>query len=153
MRIVFNTSPLIFLEKLKYLNKIFDVFSEVIIPKAVYDEIRAKNDESSKKIAELVNMGKIRILQVNAEGIGGLHRGETEAITLAERSNCWVALDDLKARKVARSEGVNVIGTLGILKLLKELNSAKFEPEDLFKELTQVGFRIKKELFFEIFKD
>ena len=62
-------------------------------------------------------------------------------------------MDDLKARKVARSEGVKVIGTLGILKLLKELNLAEFEPEDLFKELTQVGFRIKKELFFEIFKD
>jgi len=42
---------------------------------------------------------------------------------------------------------------LGILKLLKELNLAEFEPEDLFKELTQVGFRIKRELFFEIFKD
>lgn len=45
MRIVFNTSPLIFLEKLKYPDRTFDVFSEVIIPKAVYDEIRAKNDE------------------------------------------------------------------------------------------------------------
>ena len=153
MRIVFNTSPLIFLEKLRYLDKIFDIFDEVIIPKAVYDEIRAKNDESSKKIAELVNMGKIKVLQVNAEGIVGLHKGETEAIILAKRNKCWVALDDLKARKVARSEGVKVIGTLGILKLLKELNLAKIEPEDLFKELTQIGFRIKKELFFEIFKD
>ncbi|WP_324735248.1 hypothetical protein VFC49_08845 [Thermococcus sp. SY098] len=91
MKIVFNTSPLIFLEKLKYLDKIFDIFDEVIIPKAVYDEIRAKNDESSKKIAKLVDMRKIKVLQV--------------------------------------------------------------EPEDLFKELTQVGFRIKKDLFFEIFKD
>ncbi|NJE12890.1 DUF3368 domain-containing protein [Thermococcus sp. LS2] len=153
MRIVFNTSPLIFLEKLRYLDKVFDIFSEVIIPKAVYDEIRAKNDESSKKIAELISMGKIKVLQVTAEGIVGLHKGETEAIILAKRNKCWVALDDLKARKVARSEGVKVIGTLGILKLLKELNLAKFEPEDLFKELTQVGFRIKKELFFEIFKD
>ncbi|MCO6042240.1 DUF3368 domain-containing protein [Thermococcus alcaliphilus] len=155
MRIVFNTSPLIFLEKLKYLDKIFDVFSEVIIPKAVYDEIRAKNDKSSKKIAELINMGKIKVLQVkvNAEEIAGLHKGESEAIILAKRNNCWVALDDLKARKVARSEGVKVIGTLGILKLLKELNLAEFESEDLFKELTRVGFRIKKELFFEIFKE
>ncbi|WP_324735214.1 hypothetical protein VFC49_08670 [Thermococcus sp. SY098] len=40
----------------------------------------------------------------------GLHKGETEAIILAKRNNCWVALDDLKARKVARSEGVKVIG-------------------------------------------
>lgn len=153
MKTIFNTSPLIFLEKLKYIDKVVNVFSEVIIPSAVYDEIRAKNDESSKRIAELVKMGKIKVFQVDAENIVGLHKGETEAISLAKKNNCWVVLDDLKARKVARSEGVKVIGTLGVIRLLKELNLVEFEPEELFKELNRVGFRIKKELFFEIFEE
>lgn len=93
MRIVFNTSPLIFLEKPKYLDKIFDVFDEVTIPTAVYDEIRAKKDESSKKITELVERGKINVVQVTAEGSISLHKGEAGAITLAKRSN-WVVLDE-----------------------------------------------------------
>ncbi|MFA4701385.1 DUF3368 domain-containing protein [Pyrococcus kukulkanii] len=109
-----------------------------------------KNDEVSKKIRELVKTGKIKVLEVNAENIPGLHRGEIEAIVLAKINNCWVVLDDLKARKVARGENVKVIGTLGILRLLKDLGLVEFEPKELFKELTKVGFRIKKELFFEI---
>jgi len=152
MKAVFNTSPLIFLEKLKYLDQVFKVF-EVIIPKSVCDEIMAKDDETSKRITELINKDYIKVVEVQTIEYAGLHRGEAEAITLAKNMSCWVVLDDLKARKVARSEGVKVIGTLGILKLLKELNLAKFEPETLFEELIQIGFRIKKELFFEIFKD
>ena len=152
MKAVFNTSPLIFLEKLKYLDHVFKVF-EVIIPKSVCDEITAKDDETSKKIIELVHKGYIKVVNVQTIEYAGLHRGEAEAITLAKNIGCWVVLDDLKARKVARREGVKIIGTLGILKLLRELNLAKFEPESLFEELIQIGFRIKKELFFEIFKD
>ncbi|AMM53570.1 DUF3368 domain-containing protein [Pyrococcus kukulkanii] len=150
MKAIFNTSPLISLGKLGYLDKIFGIFSDVIIPKAVYEEVMVKNDEVSKKIRELVKTGKIKVLEVNAENIPGLHRGEIEAIVLAKINNCWVVLDDLKARKVARGENVKVIGTLGILRLLKDLGLVEFEPKELFKELTKVGFRIKKELFFEI---
>lgn len=46
---------------------------------------------------------------------GPLGVGECEAIGLALELNCPILLDDLAARRAAASEGLQMVGTLGIL--------------------------------------
>jgi len=44
MRIVFNTSPLIFLSKLSYLEKAFSLFNDIFVPETVVEEIAVRDD-------------------------------------------------------------------------------------------------------------
>lgn len=50
--------------------------------------------------------------------LGNLHRGELEAIVLAQETKAdLILLDDLLARNKAKRSGLNVMGTVGVLKL------------------------------------
>jgi uncharacterized protein len=46
---------------------------------------------------------------------GFLHRGEREAIALAGERGAQLLVDDLRARRIASSLGIEVVGTLRIL--------------------------------------
>ena len=122
---------------------------EIYLPVAVLEEIRA-----NKELYALVSEFLDRVVKVKEVEIGigfpGLHEGEQEAIILAKKLACWVVLDDLKARKVAEREGLKVIGTAGLLRVMKELGLIKEDPESLFRKLKRYGFRMKKEDFLRI---
>lgn len=47
MNAVFNTSPIIFLAKLGYLEFAFNLFDEIWIPQGVHQEITQKHDRES----------------------------------------------------------------------------------------------------------
>ncbi len=53
MQIVFNASPLIFLDKLGYLNQFIESPDNFYIPQSVADEIRAKSDPASQTVQTL----------------------------------------------------------------------------------------------------
>jgi len=61
-------------------------------------------------------------------------------------------LDDRNARKLARELGLNVIGTLAILRKLYELGILKVSKEELYVKLLNLGFYIKQETYNKIFK-
>ncbi len=81
-----------------------------------------------------------------------LHSGESEAIVLALECGYKVILDDSKAREVALSSGLKIIGTLGILKLLKKMGYINETDEKLFTELKKLRFRINEKQFFDIMR-
>ncbi len=153
MRTVFNSSPLIILGKLGYLTSSIALFGEVYAPEGVLLEITTKEDEVSALLRELTERNLISVMEIEKitelEYLG-LHRGELGAITLAKCLDAVVVLDDLKARKAARLEGLNVIGTLGILRILNETDMLKESPQTLLEILTHVGFRIRPELFYKV---
>lgn len=114
MKVVSNTSPLLFLGKIDRLSLLTDCFDEVYAPPGVVAEIRGI------RLPE-----NIVIHAVSAEGegfvqgaMGRLHRGELEAIRLTvELAADLVLLDDLAARHKARRMGLQMIGTVGVLVL------------------------------------
>ena len=56
MTAVFNTSPLIFLARLGYLEKTLSLlFQMVAIPKKVIKEISVKDDEANEKVLKIKN--------------------------------------------------------------------------------------------------
>jgi len=74
-------------------------------------------------------------------------KGEAEMITLAEEMNAEaVLIDDLKARKIAKLRGLNVIGTIGVLLDAKEKGVIK-ELKPLLDELIEKRIRIRRELY------
>ena len=63
-----------------------------------------------------------------------------------------LAINDLKARGVASAMGVNIIGTLGILRLAKDRGMLK-QVKPLLDELKKVGAYISNVLYNRMLKD
>ncbi|WP_010478677.1 DUF3368 domain-containing protein [Thermococcus zilligii] len=153
MRVVFNSSPVIVLAKLGYLKHAVRLFGEGFVPEAVVEEINTKEDKVSSVLSGLLESGEVRIVSPSRKalpGYSGLHSGELETIALAKELGALVILDDLKARKAARLEGLSVIGTVAVLRLLKDAGLLKEAEDELFNALRSLGFRIRPELFYKI---
>ena len=87
MKIVCNSSLLIFLSKLQKLDILQELFEKVYIPKAVSDEIVNINNEDSISIElrKRISQKTIEVFNVKNEIavkglIGRLHHGEVEVI-------------------------------------------------------------------------
>ncbi|NMX21347.1 DUF3368 domain-containing protein [ANME-1 cluster archaeon GoMg4] len=147
MKIVSNSSPLITLAKIGMLDILRR--HELVIPKAVFDEITKSKKEYAK---ELYEWGKDKVIGVeNKKAVEYLElmidRGETETIVLAEEINAdAVLIDDLKARRIANLRGLNVIGTIGVLLDAKE-EGIIHELKPLLDEQIKKKIRISKELY------
>jgi len=156
---VFNSSPWIFLTKIGVIDPALNLFHPVYIPSSVSKEVLGKQDESATLLEELQTKKRIVILEagnrrlVNALG-NRLGRGEAEAIAIAiEKEADLICLDDHAARFEAMRLGLEVKGTLGIIRRLMELDRFQCNLEELFENLKRVNFRVKDKIFWEIFRD
>jgi len=78
--------------------------------------------------------------------------GESSAILLALTKDKIAVLDDRRARKLARELGLEVMGTLSILKKLYENGVLAETPNTIYRHLIEIGFYIDKRLFDKVFK-
>ncbi len=146
MNIVSDSSPLIALAKI---GMLVIVKYDIVIPKAVFDEITRPNRQYAK---ELYKWGKDKTIEVtNKKAVEYLvlivDRGEAETIALAEELNAdAVLIDDLKARKIAKLRGLNIIGTIGVLLDAKEKGIIG-ELKPLLDMLIKKKIRVSKELY------
>lgn len=147
MKIVSNSSPLIALAKIEKLDIL--LIYDVVIPKAVFDEI---TKHKKKYVKELYKWGKDKVIEVmNRKAVEYLEliidKGEAETIALAEELNAdAVLIDDLKARKIAKLRGLNITGSIGILLDAKDRGLVS-EVKPLLEELMKKKIRIRKELY------
>jgi len=136
--------------KLSILQKLF---TKIIVPKAVYQEITGKEQE--KQIFDKTDWIEIRDIK-NSELNNLLEKlidkGEAEAIILAKELKTSLLVDDAKARKYAILLNVEVIGTLGLLKMAKKrgiIPSVKETISDMLAE----GYYIEDKLIARILED
>ncbi len=152
MKVVSNSSPLIILARIERFDLLREIFSEITIPDAVYAEvvvkgkghpgsIEVKNSNWIKK-EEIVGMEFSKYLQ-NAFSLGS---GEAESIVLAkELSADLLLMDDRRARLAAISEGIGIMGTVGIIeacyekKLITDLST-------IYQGMSNKGIRIGEDL-------
>ena len=75
-----------------------------------------------------------------------IDKGEASAIALAiELSDSVVILDDYKARKLAESLGIQIIGTIGII--IKAKRQGVIESiKPFLQKIRQTDFRISEEI-------
>ena len=145
MRAVVDTSVLIALSNIGRLGLLRELFSNVLVPRAVAEEY----GEPLPSWIEVLEVKDRHLVQVLLEY---LHRGEAEAIALAvELQGAIIALDDKKARITARRLGLKVIGTLGILILAKKRGLISDLREEIEK-LIHTSFRLSQEVIQEALK-
>ena len=112
MKIVLNTSPIIFLGKIDALKLLSACAHEAYVPQGVVAELHEHELPAFIQAHALseVGLGYVR------GALGRLHQGELETIVLAkELAADYVVLDDLLARRKAQRLGLQVIGTVGLL--------------------------------------
>jgi predicted nucleic acid-binding protein len=155
---VSNTGPLIHMTQVDQLELLLTSFDKVIIPRAVYNEAIGAGLQQGYADAiileQSVKENKIIVEDVKGTpdfdvGRSGLHKGEIEVIQLAlmKRSNV-VLLDDSGARIFARTLGLKVKGTLGIvidaaeekritkkyaIRILNQLNGIMYLSSDVYE--------------------
>ena len=68
--------------------------------------------------------------------------GESAGIAIAKGRSLVFLSDDRKARQIARSQGVKISGTLGLLELLVEERKLSIEEADgVLSKMIQGGYR------------
>ncbi len=80
-----------------------------------------------------------------------LGRGESEVIALGVETGIRVIIDDAKARKVAESLGLKVVGTIGILIKAESLGLIASAHQETLK-LRKEGFYVSDKLLEELSK-
>jgi predicted nucleic acid-binding protein len=156
-----NSSPIIGLAGIGKLDLLWNVFEEVLIPEAVYNEVvkSQKNKRIGKEeLQYAVDKGFIKIYHVKDElfvnrFMGKLHRGELEVIAGAKELNLdYLLIDERAARSLAEALMLEPTGLLGILKFAK---LAGIIPELKFylDGLIENNYRISKKLYNSILLD
>ena len=114
---VVNASPIIVLAKASRLQLISGSCREVIIPEAVATEILAGPVPDPARQAIQQGWGRtVACLSAPASVLEwGLGAGETSVLALALERKLTAVLDDYMARVCARTLGIEVIGTLGVI--------------------------------------
>lgn len=152
---VVDTSSLLFLAHLDRLDLLRREADEILVPPAVFQELRAKTDSAVKRIESQRSWLRLEAPQ-DMKTLGvlrlDLDAGEAEVIALAyERSADRTVMDDLAGRRYARRLGLPLIGTVGLLlaaRLRGEVASLKIEIE----RLRAVGFFVSEALVAEVLK-
>ena len=160
MKVICNTSPIIGLLSIKRLSLLWELFEEVIIPQAVYEELCVENENYRKEIQEIkirVAQRKISIYQIeNSQMVkamyGKLHYGELEVIVGAKELNVSLAIiDEIAARKMAAEFLIDTMGIMGMLLMAKKRGIIKEIRPDI-ELLRRNGYRISDKLFEETLK-
>ncbi|TGE39568.1 DUF3368 domain-containing protein [Desulfosporosinus fructosivorans] len=150
MKIVSNSTPLIALSRINELDLLHIIFSRIIVPSAVYNEVvldgagrpGVKEVSNASWIIkmEVQNNLAVSMLQID------LDRGEAEAIVLAKEIGAdYLLLDEKKAWRVARNSEIKHMGTVGILGLAAKKGLIA-NLDDTFEKLEKNGFRFTEEV-------
>ena len=124
MIVVSDSGPLISLMKAERLDLLQKLYQEILIPQAVYQELTS-NARYADEAEEINRSSFIRVVSVRERKaveilrtVSGLDLGESEAIVCAyaDESGAKILLMEEEAgRRVAKSLGIRVRGSIGIL--------------------------------------
>jgi hypothetical protein len=156
MIVISDSTPIISLIKIECLDVLEKLYKNIIIPKAVYNELIINVDYQDEidiikgcTFLEIKNVEEnlsVLLLQRQLK----LDFGESEAIVLANNINAdLIIIDEQKARRIAKDIGLKVTGTLGILVEAKQQGLIE-ELKPLLDKLIDNNIRISKKLYIEI---
>ena len=153
MKIVSNSSPLIFFSAIGILDSLADL-GEISIPKAVYDEVTGNDLKGSNEVkhADWIKVVKLKDHE-SVTFLSVLDAGEAEAIALAIKQNAdLILLDDLAGRRAANAYGIEVMGTLGLLKVMYQRGRIE-NMKTTLDELQKQGFWMSTALYDKMLGD
>ena len=152
--VVSNSGPLIALATIGKFDLLKNLFGQIYIPQAVYDEVvvygegepGAKETKEAEWIETLQVEDRLAVNLLREE----MDAGESEAIVLAQELDAaYVLIDEAVARRKARLIGLRMTGTLGILLMAKEVGLIP-AVRPVLDELRRTEFRISSKVYREI---
>jgi predicted nucleic acid-binding protein len=156
---VCDAGPLIHLDEVACVELLAD-FPQVLVPATVWDEV-AKHRPSALTQSAVLFRKVTPTDPVPAEldvlsRLLGLHRGEREALQVAQaNSGCLVLTDDTAARLAARNLGLVTHGTIGVLvRSIRRKQKTKDEVINLLRSLpTASTLHVRPSLLEEIIRE
>ena len=140
---VVNASPLIVLAKIGMLDLLGQLADEVVVPRAVVQEILAGPEDDPARV--FLSSAPLPVVDEPAHPIilgWDLGKGETAVLSYAFMHAEWkVVIDDGAARRCARALGIPMIGTLGIILRARKLGYIP-AAAPLLRALKVHGFRL-----------
>jgi len=151
--VVADAGPLIGIARTGHLFLLKNLYNSISIPSRVFEELKVSSHKpGTMALSEAINAGWIKIVELNKSSDSSIFRllidaGEAEAIQLALEKNArLLIIDDRKGRKIAKSRGIKVIGTGGILILAKRAGILD-RVSPVLNELSDAGYRLSPDLF------
>jgi predicted nucleic acid-binding protein len=146
MLVIADSSPLIVLSNIGQIEVLPKLFGRVVIPPAVLQELTApsRSDSLRALAASLPEWLDVQ-RPINLVHIPKLHRGESEALSLAiELDADLILIDDRRAYREAVARHLNAIGTIRALELAAE--QSLLDLKDTFERVKRTDFWISHNL-------
>lgn len=146
--IVADTSPLFYLLLIGQIDLLPQLFARVLVPDAVFKELcHSATPEPAREWANALPAW-VEVMSVSAiddAALQSLGAGERAAITLALALRAdLILIDERKGTAVALSKGLDVTGTLGVLRLAARRGLVNLA--EAFEQLKQTNFRYRQEV-------
>lgn len=142
--VVADTSPINYLLQTELISLLPRLFGSILIPSSVLRELQDLGSPAPVRHWANSLPGWVRVqspLMPPIEANKFLHRGELDAIALAEEIQAALLLiDDAAGVRFALARGLTITGTLGVLVEAAQLGH--LEIEDALKKLQQTDFRV-----------
>ena len=157
MIVVSDTTPLIGLSSIGRLELLRELFDDVYISQAVFDETVTSGREEGKAKQAVAKANWIHVVEVKDRLavnilLDEMDLGEIETIVLASELNAdWVLMDEKKGRRKLSQLNIPKIGTVGILLKAKQLGLVSNLKTEL-KSLQKSGFSISQLVIEEVLK-
>lgn len=158
MSYVSNASPLINLARIGKLDLLHQLYGELLVPDAVWNEVVVQGEGQAGaaqvkssiwiKVQSIANKPLAQALQQE------LDAGEAEAIVLALETHAQLlVMDERLGRETAQHMGVRCIGLIGILIAAKRHRYIHAVKPDLDALRNVAGFRVKETLYARVLQD
>lgn len=124
MIVVSDSTPLIHLAKVGHMEILFSLYKEILITKEVYREaveegILLENEDAGviqDYVGKSIHVKSPKSSSMHLVEKYVIHRGEADSIQLAKEIGAQLILmNERDGRNAAKSEGLNVRGSIGIL--------------------------------------
>jgi predicted nucleic acid-binding protein len=150
MRLVADSGRILSFARAHHLDLLRQVVHELLIPDAVYDEIvvRGAGKPGSQDVAASSWIRRQSVHdQVTVDALPPkLHRGEREAIVLAQEQGSALLVDEREARRAAVSDDITVVGTFEVLKEAKDRGVIP-QVKPILDALIAAGMYLSDELY------
>ncbi len=162
--IIFDSTPLIYLTRVG-LVRLFEVIpAKKFVARSVFREVvesgRAKGLADALALETLFDAKTIKIIEPSKKGvlrmftsISGLDEADAETLATAKEQGYRAVLDDLLARKVARTYGIDFVGTPYLLMIATNSRIlTKKKATKAVDAMIEAGWRCGPELYREILR-
>lgn len=154
MLIISDTSVISNLAQIDQIQLLHSLYTEIIIPQKVDDELKASS-ATHEKIKDIKWIRVVAITDINlyTKLVLELDPGEAEAIVLAKELKAnLLMIDEKKGRRIAKENGISIVGILGVLISAKQNGIISKVKPILDRMIYELGFRVNPALYQYVLK-